>query len=206
MNDARVKPVFPLLPDIATMSWQHVHLGDVAPSPWRNGGGVTRELLAWPDSHNWLWRLSVAEVARSGPFSCFAGVQRWFAVLGPGGVGLTLGGQTHVLTHSSAPLCFAGDIPADCALLDGATQDFNLMVRHTQASARMTRVSGVIGLTLDTPKTVAIYAIGSGASIQFDNKSMAMTAHTLVWQVLPAGAALQLSGPDLLWMEMAQHA
>ncbi|MDW3472061.1 HutD family protein [Escherichia coli] len=31
--------------------------------PWRNGGGVTRQLLAWPDDENWLlrtvWRMSV---------------------------------------------------------------------------------------------------------------------------------------------------
>ncbi|EIC1189137.1 HutD family protein, partial [Escherichia coli] len=22
--------------------------------PWRNGGGFTRQLLAWPDDENWL--------------------------------------------------------------------------------------------------------------------------------------------------------
>ena len=31
--------------------------------PWRNGGGVTRELLAWPDSKDWALRVSVADVA-----------------------------------------------------------------------------------------------------------------------------------------------
>jgi len=29
--------------------------------PWRNGGGVTRELLAWPDSKDWALRVSVAD-------------------------------------------------------------------------------------------------------------------------------------------------
>ena len=28
-------------------------LADVAPQPWRNGGGVTRELLAWPAAGDW---------------------------------------------------------------------------------------------------------------------------------------------------------
>ncbi|MDD2925703.1 HutD family protein [Rhodoferax sp.] len=185
------------------MNWQQVRLDDVPPSPWRNGGGVTRELLAWPDSKDWLWRLSVAEVAHSGPFSCFAGVQRWFAVLGQGGVRLTLRGQSHELTCHSAPLCFDGAEPADCELLDGATQDFNLMARSSRATARMMRVSGHFCIMLDAAKTIAIYAINSRAELHFDDQSLAVPANTLVWQALPAGGALQLRGTDFLWMEMA---
>lgn len=188
------------------MSWQRVRLGDVSPSPWRNGGGVTRELLAWPDAQDWLWRLSVAEVAHSGLFSHFAGVQRWFAVLGHGAVRLTVGTQPHLVTTHSGPLCFDGGMPVDCVLLDGSTQDFNLMVRQPQVSARMIRVSGALGFTLDTPKTIAIYAIDSMTKVQSGEQSMALAANTLVWQALPAGTALQLSGSDFLWMEMALRA
>jgi uncharacterized protein len=188
------------------MSWQRVHLNDVAASPWRNGGGVTRELLAWPDAQDWMWRLSVADVAHSGLFSHFAGVQRWFSVLGPGAVHLTVGEQAHLLNRHSAPLCFDGETPTDCALLEGATQDFNLMVRQPQVSARMTRVSGAVRLTLDTPKTVAIYAVDAMTTVQSGEHTMALAANTLVWQALPAGTALQLSGPNFLWMEMALRA
>jgi uncharacterized protein len=185
------------------LSWQHVHLGDVPPSPWRNGGGVTRELLAWPDSQDWLWRLSVAEVARAGPFSRFVGVQRWFAVLGEGGVRLSLGGQTHVLTRRNAPLCFDGDVPIDCDLLDSATQDFNLMVRSPQVVAQMSRVSGTVCVALSDPKIIAVYAIDSRAEVQFDGQFLMLAGDTLVWQSLPVGATLQISGPDFLWMEIA---
>ncbi|MDO8769103.1 MAG: HutD family protein [Burkholderiaceae bacterium] len=62
------------------MSWQIIHLAQTPPSPWRNGGGVTRELIAWPDANDWAWRMSVAEVASNGVLSKFEGVQRWFAV------------------------------------------------------------------------------------------------------------------------------
>lgn len=203
MSDTAPTSVPTTGPDIAPLSWPQVHLGDVSPSPWRNGGGVTRELLAWPDSQDWLWRLSVAEVACGGPFSRFSGVQRWFAVLGQGGVALSLDGQTHVLTRSSAPLCFSGDVPANCALLDGATQDFNLMVRSPQVAARMTRVSGSIRSTLDAAKTIAVYAIDSRARVEFNDEFFEIPAQTLTWQTLPAGTTLQFSGPDFLWMEMA---
>ena len=96
-----------------------VRLADVQPSPWRNGGGSTRELLAWPDSTDWDWRLSVAEVAADGPFSRFDGVTRWFAVLHGEGVRLDIAGQVHVLTSGSPPLCFDGGLATGCALIAG---------------------------------------------------------------------------------------
>ena len=63
-----------------------VQLAEIAPQPWRNGGGLTRELLAWPDAEAWQCRLSVADITRAGPFSAFPGVTRWFAVLEGEGV------------------------------------------------------------------------------------------------------------------------
>lgn len=184
------------------MSWQLVHLADVAPSRWRNGAGVTRELLAWPSAQDWIWRLSVAEVAQSGLFSRFEGVQRWFAVLHGAGVRLTLGGQTHDLTRSSAPLCFDGGLPVDCQLLDGATQDFNLMLRPDKVAAKMRRVAGDISFVLDAPEIIAVYAMDTGAGVYFDHINLAIPAHSLAWQALPAGARVQLSAADALWMEI----
>jgi hypothetical protein len=183
------------------MNWQIVHLADSLPRPWRNGGGVTRELACWPNSDDWIWRMSVAEVAHSGPFSRFDGVQRWFAVLAGAGVRLSMGEHSHELTGSSAPLCFDGAVPVDCQLLDGATQDFNLMVRSDQA-AQMRRVSGDISCTLDAPKTIAIYAINTGAAVQFEHESVTIPAHSLAWRSLDAGATVQVSAADALWMEI----
>ena len=117
------------------MSWNVVSLASVAAAPWRNGGGVTRELVVWPPVGEWQWRMSVAEVEASGPFSRFEGVQRWFAVLSGAGVALDIAGERHTLTADSAPLVFDGTAPADCTLLAGATQDFNLMVRGPGARA-----------------------------------------------------------------------
>ena len=117
------------------MSWSVVRLADVTARPWRNGGGVTRELVAWPPQGEWQWRMSVAEVETSGPFSRFEGVQRWFAVLRGAGVALDIDGEYHTLSPSSAPLSFDGAALTKCTLLAGATQDFNLMVRGTGARA-----------------------------------------------------------------------
>ena len=77
--------------------WQLVRLADAAPVPWRNGGGTTRELAAFPGATRWQWRISVADVVQAGPFSKFPGVSRWFAVLDGAGVRLRIDGRTHRL-------------------------------------------------------------------------------------------------------------
>jgi environmental stress-induced protein Ves len=87
------------------------------PQPWKNGGGTTRELLAWPAAADWRVRLSVAEVAADGPFSRFEGVQRWFAVLRGAGVRLVVDGVAHTLTAASEPLAFDGAADTQCTLL-----------------------------------------------------------------------------------------
>ena len=184
------------------MSWQVVHLDDVLPTPWRNGGGVTRELACWPDSTDWVWRMSVAEVAASGPFSRFEGVQRWFAVLAGAGVRLRIGGRTHELGCSSPPLSFDGASPVDCELLEGATQDFNLMLRSPRASARMRRISGAETFRLAVPTTVALYAIGDAARILVDGSAVALPAHSLAWQALDGGLTVQVQTGAALWMEI----
>lgn len=185
------------------MNWNIVQLADVSPSPWRNGGGVTRELLAWPDSADWVWRMSVAEVAASGPFSRFDGVRRWFAVLGGAGVRLTIDGHSHDLTSDSAPLCFDGASTVHCQLLDGATQDFNLMLRGDHASAQMERVSGVLKLDTSVSLVVAVYAMEAGAIVFFKDETLAVPAHSLAWRKLPAHAAVRVESADALWMELA---
>ncbi len=185
------------------MSWNIVPLAEVAPSRWRNGGGVTRELLAWPDSADWVWRMSVAEVAASGPFSHFDGVRRWFAVLGGAGVRLTIDGHSHELTDSSAPLCFDGASAVHCQLLDGATQDFNLMLRSDRASAQMQRVAGVLAFDASASSVVAVYAMEAGATVHFNHETLTLAAHSLAWRKLPANAAVRVESTDALWIEIA---
>ena len=107
------------------------------PQPWRNGGGVTRELLAWPDARDWRVRVSVADIEADGPFSAFPGVQRWFAVLKGAGVALCIDGAAQRLTRSDAPFAFDGAAQPTCRLLDGPTRDLNLMLRGAGGSMRV---------------------------------------------------------------------
>jgi environmental stress-induced protein Ves len=184
------------------MSWHTTHLADVPCSPWRNGGGVTRELACWPDPEHWVWRMSVAEVTQSGPFSRYEGVQRWFAVVAGTGVRLVVGSETHAVTADGGPLCFDGAAAVHCELLDGPTQDFNLMLRGDPAAAQMTRLGGEYQVTLSATKLIAIYAIDTRARVQFDHEYFELAAHSLAWRQFDAGTTVQVTAPNALWMEI----
>jgi environmental stress-induced protein Ves len=113
-----------------------VHTDNVTPQPWRNGGGSTRELLARPSGEAWRVRVSVADVVADGPFSTYAEVARWFAVIDGAGVVLAVDGVEHRCTTAGAPLAFAGDADTRSRLIDGPTRDLNLMLRGVAGAMR----------------------------------------------------------------------
>jgi uncharacterized protein len=116
-----------------------IRAADLTASPWKNGGGLTREIAAYPtraagaSMDAFAWRVSIAEVARSGPFSRFAGVDRTLVLLDGAGMVLHEGARTHALERPLDCARFAGEASIDATLVDGPTRDFNLMVRRAAA-------------------------------------------------------------------------
>lgn len=117
-----------------------IRAASLVASPWKNGGGVTREIAAYyPEGTSlgaaldaFVWRVSVADVGAAGPFSCFPGIDRTLVLLS--GAGMTLaeaGGARQVLDTPLARADFAGETAVDATLHDGATRDFNLMTRRS---------------------------------------------------------------------------
>jgi environmental stress-induced protein Ves len=105
--------------------------------PWRNGGGMTAEVAAWPPDADagadFDWRVSFADVAGSGDFSTFPGVDRVITLVDGPPMRLELPGETTVL-HLFAPYSFDGGVPVRCTV-SGPTRDLNVMTRRGRASA-----------------------------------------------------------------------
>ncbi len=158
-------------------AWRRVHADDVAPQPWRNGGGQTRELLAWPDAATWQVRVSVADIERDGPFSSFPGVQRWFAVLKGPGVELTIDTAPHRLTRNDEPLAFDGAAATGCRLIDGPTRDLNLMLRGVGGSL------AVASDAIDWHPTRAQCGLFSAVDgeCDVDGVTIVLPAYSLLW-------------------------
>lgn len=150
---------------------------DVTPQPWRNGGGQTRELLAWPPGADWQVRISRADIESDGPFSAFPGVQRWFVVLEGAGVALHFSDGHKLLHRGDTPFAFDGAAAPMCSLRDGPTQDLNLMVRNGQG--RMQAVTA--GQSWQAVHTVNGLYTRSAGTWRSGTQQRTLAAHTLLW-------------------------
>ena len=179
-----------------------VTVADTPPQPWRNGGGSTRELLAWPSPQDWRLRLSVADIDADGPFSIFDGVQRWFAVLQGAGVALTIDGLLHRQCLEDPPLHFDGAARTDCRLLDGPTRDLNLMLRGGPGGLLPARPGqawqppgSVCGLFSRAPGRCQIVATAGGPASEHRLPALSL----LWWASAPASLCWQpQASPDAL--------
>ena len=105
---------------------------------WKNGTGWTREIVRMPDSEDWSWRLSIAEIEQDGPFSVFPGIDRELVLIRGNGLRLRFGdGEVHELQPPHERIRFAGERVVDGELLQGPTHDFNLMWRRDTIAAEL---------------------------------------------------------------------
>lgn len=187
-----------------------ISLGRVAEQPWRNGGGSTRELLAWPTAADWLLRISVAEITQDGPFSAYPGVERWFAVLSGAGVVLRFPDRREVLDEHSAPLRFDGDEAPQCDLSQGPTRDLNLMLQRAAGSGGM-RVATPDEDWISPAPLRAAFSAGA-ARLQVDDSHAAqLPPMSLAWSDAAAQRRWRLLGDTepvrgwWLWFESARE-
>lgn len=183
------------------MNWFTMPLEAAPPQRWRNGGGTTRELLAWPSAHDWRVRLSVADVETAGPFSRYEGIERWFAALEGSGVVLRIDGRVNRVRPGADPFRFDGGLPVGCELPDGPTRDFNLMA--APGRARMQRVRGELAWRADPGTLLALYTHAQPARLTGGGIVLELPPRHLAWCVLQQPAAGTVEAPDALWVEAA---
>ena len=99
---------------------------------WKNDGGWTTELARRnDDAGGFLWRVSIAEIERDGPFSAFPGIERDLLLLEGNGIELDIGEEpARRLARRFERVHFNGEAEVQCRLLAGPTRDFNVMARR----------------------------------------------------------------------------
>ena len=111
--------------------------------PWKNGGGETTEIAVFPEGaglDDFDWRVSMARVDGSGPFSSFPGIDRTLAILEGAGIVLHVAGyQNKPLTLESEPHAFPADVATSADLVGGSVVDFNVMSRRGRVAHEVTR-------------------------------------------------------------------
>ena len=104
---------------------------------WRNGGGSTAEVVVHPRDvgpADFAWRVSIADLAGSGPFSAFPGADRIFTLATDARADFTVDGARHQVARYQ-PFSFSGDSQTDCQLTGGPAWAVNVMTRRGTATA-----------------------------------------------------------------------
>lgn len=183
------------------MTVRIVALEDCPAKPWKNGGGLTHDLLAWPAAADWRCRLSVAEVGRAGPFSPYPGVERWFTVVQGAGVLLAFGDAGRRLTVESEPLAFDGGEPPGCELLGGPTLDLNLMVQAGAGRGHVARAQAGSAWASMAPLR-GVFSARPAELVVGGRLIATLPAMSLAWSDAAAGHAWTLADagvPTLAW-------
>ena len=139
-------------------------------TPWKNGGGVTQEVIRAPDSgERFSWRLSLAQIAVGGPFSDFTGYARTTVLLKGEGVRLKLPlSHEHVLDCMGDLFEFDGGLAVSAELIGGPCHDLNLITAHALGASRARVLE--LAQPLDIPRsardTTLVFCISGSAEIE----------------------------------------
>lgn len=169
------------------MRVQQLRARDFTRRPWKNGGGTTTELAIHREGARWLWRVSVADVTQSGPFSDFPGYERTLVMLEGDGMELMFDTMmVAVVDRVHEPIVFDGGARTDCRLIGGAVRDLNLMVDRERARGSVAVVA-VPGSTRYAPVAdwSLIFCLRGAVTLE-----AAAQRHTL-----ERGDLLRLDGP-----------
>lgn len=164
-----------------------------AAAPWKNGGGVTREVAVSPPGSavgEFDWRVSIAEIGVAGPFSAFPGVDRRMAIL-EGRLSLFIDGEAPLtLSRDSAAVSFPGEVPVFAEPLGSVVTDLNVMTRRGCCSATLTRC---------TERGPAVLGRGAGTRLLIARSNLTASSGELAIPLSPLDALL--AGNDTLTVE-----
>ena len=128
-----------------------INVSNVPSTPWKNGGGSTKEIAAFPPSaglNDFIWRVSVAEISQSSAYSVFSGIDRTQVLIA--GKSLSLRSQAGLNRQLLAfqPFSFEGEQDW-FAEPDGVCQMLNVMTSRADALSELALVRGNFNCVAD---------------------------------------------------------
>lgn len=120
------------------------------------------------------WRISIATIERSGPFSDFRGYERTIVAL-DGNVQLTIDGILVGLTPFE-PLDFRGESKVDCAV-SAVAHDFNVMTLRSEYAHDVDIVRAPARFVIDDDEIVFGYVLSGSARIAETHVESGETAY-----------------------------
>ena len=158
------------------MTMRLLHRADHKRMAWANGSGVTHEVARRPidPATEFTWRVSMAEVSVSGPFSALPGIDRVILLLEGSTMHLTIDGERVDLGRVE-PHRFAGEAVTTCRIPE-PSRDLNVMTRRGAAASEVEVITATVeGVPVPNgaPELLVVAADGAvtvsdGAGAGFD--------------------------------------
>ncbi len=163
---------------------------DLVETPWKNGGGITRDIASEMDGGAIIWRLSMADVSTAGPFSSFPGLTRVLTVIDGGGM-ILHAPDADLQADYAKPVRFDGATAIVAELTEGPLRDFNLMFDASRCNAEAVPESGPLqsGALGGNVDTAILHCIAGSARV---NDQMLMSGDTAI----AANSPMRYSLPD----------
>ncbi len=143
--------------------------------PWASGTGSTTELYVSPKESgltdaNAHWRISMASVPESGPFSMLPAYQRIITVVEGEGFRLTGDMGTDVEVRPGVIHPFSGAETINCELLGGPCLDLNLMYQEDKVNASLALLKQVLPVhpvitTQSSKEKIIVICLGGQVSL-----------------------------------------
>ena len=152
-------------------------------TPWKNGGGSTTELCVMPPGagfDEFEWRLSLATIAQSGPFSVFPGIDRTLTLVEGGGVVLDVGNERRVALSEREPvIAFPGENAVSATVEGAPTTDFNVMTRRSICNHQLERrtIREFSKLERRSPTTVVFLAEGESLNLSSTSERISLVRY-----------------------------
>ncbi|ELX10919.1 HutD/Ves family protein [Janthinobacterium sp. HH01] len=164
---------------------QLIQYASLRPAPWKNGGGSTTEIAVSPSGagfDEFDWRVSLATISQSGPFSSFPGIDRSLALVAGDGVLLDFGDERFVLSPSEPLIEFDGEAAVHATVTGSLTTDFNVMTRRGRCRHRLEPlvVRGTEQLKRRGGTTLLFLADGESLTLSSARERIAMVRYDVL--------------------------
>ncbi|MEO9649094.1 MAG: HutD family protein [Roseobacter sp.] len=162
--------------------------------PWKNGGGITRDIARGLHLSQTIWTLSRADVSQDGPFSDFSGMTRILTVVSGGTMTLTSPSGI-IQANFWQPVRFDGALAVHSHLKDGPLTNLNLMFDPQFCTGDVVLRKGSLTYQTSRPEygLIALHTLAGEPIVEGTALCAGDTAF-----ITDKNAALSLSNGDVL--------
>ncbi len=161
---------------------QIIPFKNLVSTPWKNGKGTTRQIIRYPEDStldDFIFRVSIASVTETGPFSSYPKIDRSLAVLEGSDLELNLNNKIILFIPQNTIIHFDGVDKAVVTACQNDVLDFGVMSRQGLAIHTLEKMSihSDESFTRKMPYTLLFSLNPSAVCIKINNEIITLNQY-----------------------------